>query len=181
MPDNPTVPWLTQPIGADDVAGNLIQRVKLLIGGDGAGVDASGDAVNGLDVDVTRIQGTVTVAFSATQNVAIQGTPNVAIPGTVIIDPIAVAAETTALVAIVGTLVTLAAANVNRRFLSVFNDTQRNLLIRVNGNASANSFKLRLGPQKLWEMERPIRTSVVTGLWEGFVTGDTQGAMVCEG
>jgi len=49
-------------IATDDVAGVHYQKVKLDLGGDGVSVPAPGDAGNGLDVDVTRVQGTVDVA-----------------------------------------------------------------------------------------------------------------------
>tara|TARA_R110000868_G_scaffold148399_7_gene370319 strand:- start:70 stop:1002 length:933 start_codon:yes stop_codon:yes gene_type:complete len=48
-------------IATDDVSSVHFQKVKLDVGGDGVSVPASGDATNGLDVDVTRVQGTVTV------------------------------------------------------------------------------------------------------------------------
>lgn len=49
-------------IATDDVAGVHYQRVKLVDGTlDGTGA-IGGDATNGLDVDVTRVQGSVTVA-----------------------------------------------------------------------------------------------------------------------
>lgn len=56
-----TVPSATT-IATDDIAGVHYQRVKLVDGTlDGTGA-IGGDATNGLDVDVTRVQGTVTVA-----------------------------------------------------------------------------------------------------------------------
>lgn len=181
MSDNPSVPWLLQPIAADDVAGFLHQRIKLSLGGDGVAVDAPGDAANGLDVDVTRVGGVVTITFNGVaQPVSVSGTPNVAIPGVVITDPAAVASEATTLVAIDAATHSIA-ANTNRRLLSIFNDTQRSMLIKVGAGVAANSFKLRLGGQKLWEMERPVRTSQVTFMWEGYTAGDAQGAMVTEG
>lgn len=48
-------------IATDDVTGVHFQKVKLDVGGDGVSVPATGDGTNGLDVDVTRVQGTVTV------------------------------------------------------------------------------------------------------------------------
>jgi hypothetical protein len=60
-------------IATDDVTGVHFQKVKLDVGGDGVSVPASGDATNGLDVDVTRVQGTVAVTgtfYQATQPVS---------------------------------------------------------------------------------------------------------------
>ena len=60
-------------IATDDVSNVHFQKVKLDVGGDGVSVPASGDATNGLDVDVTRVQGTVAVTgtfYQATQPVS---------------------------------------------------------------------------------------------------------------
>ena len=48
-------------IATDEVASAHYQKIKLDVGGDGVSIPATGDATNGLDVDVTRVQGTVTV------------------------------------------------------------------------------------------------------------------------
>jgi hypothetical protein len=48
-------------IATDDVAGIKYQRVKLVDGTEDSTTAIPGDATNGLDVDVTRVQGTVTV------------------------------------------------------------------------------------------------------------------------
>lgn len=53
-------------VATDDVGGVHFQKVKLDVGGDGATVPATGDGTYGLDVDVTRVSGNVTV---------VQGTP----------------------------------------------------------------------------------------------------------
>jgi len=48
-------------IATDDVSGVHFQRVKLVDGTLDSNVGIAGSAANGLDVDVTRVQGTVTV------------------------------------------------------------------------------------------------------------------------
>lgn len=55
-------------IATDDVAGVKYQRVKLVDGTLDSATAIPGDATNGLDVDVTRVQGTVTVAGTVTAN-----------------------------------------------------------------------------------------------------------------
>ena len=55
-----TVPSSTQ-IATDDVAGVHFQRVKLVDGTADSSAGIPGDATNGLDVDVTRVQGVVHV------------------------------------------------------------------------------------------------------------------------
>lgn len=54
-------------IATDDVAGVQFQKVKLDGGGDGLSAPITGDTAQGLDVDVTRVQGTVTVSDTATK------------------------------------------------------------------------------------------------------------------
>jgi hypothetical protein len=49
-------------IATDDVSGVHFQRVKLVDGTLDSNVGIAGDATNGLDVDVTRVQGTVAVS-----------------------------------------------------------------------------------------------------------------------
>lgn len=66
MADNVEItPGTGADIASDDVGGVHFQKVKLDIGGDGASVPATGDAANGLDVDVTRIQDVVHVDDNA--------------------------------------------------------------------------------------------------------------------
>lgn len=66
MTDNLTIPasgtgTATPVVATDDVAGVHYQRVKLVSGTLEATDAIPGDATNGLDVDVTRVTGTVTV------------------------------------------------------------------------------------------------------------------------
>jgi hypothetical protein len=66
-------------LGSDEVTigGVLqhVQRVKLVDGADGGTGLLGGDAANGLDVDVTRVGGTVTVAGVAADGAAASGNP----------------------------------------------------------------------------------------------------------
>lgn len=64
-------------IAADDIGGVLYQRMKLSLGTDGTATDAPGDGTNGLDVDVTRVGGNVTVVQSTAANL------NATVTGTV--------------------------------------------------------------------------------------------------
>lgn len=73
MADNVTIPasgtgTATPVVATDDVAGVHFQKMKLDVGGDGATVPATGDVTNGLDVDVTRVSGTVTISGTVTAN-----------------------------------------------------------------------------------------------------------------
>jgi hypothetical protein len=53
-------------IATDDIAGTKYQRVKLMDGTEDSTAVIPGDAANGLDVDVTRVSGTVTIAGAVT-------------------------------------------------------------------------------------------------------------------
>jgi len=62
-------------IATDEVASAHYQKIKLDVGGDGVSIPATGDATYGLDVDVTRVQGTVAVSGNVTATPT--GTQNV--------------------------------------------------------------------------------------------------------
>ena len=77
-------------VATDDVAGVHFQRVKLVDGTLDSSTAIPGDATNGLDVDVTRVQGSVTVAQATAGNLnatvaAGSGFPGVATDGSAII------------------------------------------------------------------------------------------------
>lgn len=62
-------------VATDDVAGVHYQRVKLVDGAADSTALIGGDATNGLDVDVTRVQGTVAVAGDVAHDAADSGNP----------------------------------------------------------------------------------------------------------
>lgn len=64
----PITPGSGATIWTDDVAGGHKQMVGLADGTDGGTARIGGDATNGLDVDVTRVQGTVAVNPQGTAN-----------------------------------------------------------------------------------------------------------------
>lgn len=70
-------------IATDDVSSVHFQKVKLDVGGDGVSVPASGDATYGLDVDVTRVQGTVTVGDGGSTLSVDDGGGSLTVDGTV--------------------------------------------------------------------------------------------------
>jgi hypothetical protein len=77
-------------VATDDVSGVHFQKMKLDGGGDGLSAPITGDSTNGLDVDVTRVQGSVTVAQTTAGNLnatvaAGSGFPGVATDGSAII------------------------------------------------------------------------------------------------
>lgn len=68
-------------VATDDVGGVHYQVVKADWGGDGASVPATGDGSNGLDVDVTRVQGNVTVVQGTATSLKVDAS-GVAVPVT---------------------------------------------------------------------------------------------------
>ena len=70
-------------IATDEVSGVHFQRVKLVDGTADSNVAIAGDATNGLDVDVTRVQGTVTVADGGTTLSVDDGGGSLTVDGTV--------------------------------------------------------------------------------------------------
>lgn len=69
MADNvPITPGAGATIATDDVGGAHFQRVKLVDGTLDSTAAIPGDATNGLDVDVTRVQGSVTVVQATAAN-----------------------------------------------------------------------------------------------------------------
>ena len=70
-------------IATDDVSGAHYQKFKLDVGGDGVSIAATGDATNGLDVDVTRVQGTVTVGDGGSTLSVDDGGGSLTVDGTV--------------------------------------------------------------------------------------------------
>lgn len=80
MADNVNItPGTGATIATDDVSGAQYQRIKVDGGGDGASSPILGDSTNGLDVDVTRVSGNVTVvqATAANLNATITGSVTV--------------------------------------------------------------------------------------------------------
>jgi hypothetical protein len=64
-------PGTGETIATDDVGGNQFQRIKLTDGTPDSAQYIPGDQANGLDVDVTRVQGSVTVAQTTASNLKV--------------------------------------------------------------------------------------------------------------
>jgi hypothetical protein len=126
----------------DTGAGGHAQVIKLAQSGDGVASLVGADASNGLDVDVTRVQGSVTTA------------------------PDTVASATTTQKASSATSITLAASNASRKGLYIFNDSLYVLYVKLGATASTTSYLCQIGPGGFWEMpNRPVYTGVVDGIW----------------
>lgn len=118
-----------------------VYRQRVRVGGVGLTDLAGCDAANGLDVDVTRVGGTVTTK------------------------EVRPATSSVASVAASATNVTLQAANANRLGLVVFNDSLVSLFVKLGATASATSFTHKVGPGGMYEV--PFGwTGIVDGIWE---------------
>ena len=92
MADNVTLPLkgqgdATARTATEDITGTQFQKVKLIDGtaGSTTALPLSGDLTNGIDVDVTRVSGTVAVSgtfWQTTQPVSIATMPSTPVTGT---------------------------------------------------------------------------------------------------
>ena len=92
MADNVTLPLkgqgdVTARTATEDITGTHFQKVKLIDGtaGSTTALPLSGDLTNGLDVDVTRVSGSVAVTgtfWQATQPVSLATAPSTPVTGT---------------------------------------------------------------------------------------------------
>lgn len=137
------------PIATDDVSGVHFQKVKLDGGGDGVSAPITGDTGNGLDVDVTRVQGTVNVAFTR--------------PSLGTVTTVAASASS----------VTLKALNGSRLGLLVYNDSTANLYLKLGATASTTSFTVKVAAAAVYELPAPVYTGVVDGVWDS-ATGNAR-------
>jgi hypothetical protein len=135
------------PVATQLSGGDHWQQMKVAVGS--PPVEVTGDAANGLDVDVTRVSGTVTV------------------------DESTVSTATVSNVNVSTSAVTLKASNGSRKGLIIYNDSTQALRVKYGSGAAAASFTVKLAAQGYWEMPRKIYTGIVTGIWEG---ADASGA-----
>lgn len=121
-----------------NASGEKMEAVVLGIDGSDSVVGA--DAANGVDVDVTRVQGTVT-----TQDVV---------------------AGTATLTNISGNTAsaTLLAANANRRGVVVHNDSTATLFLKYGLSASSTSYTYKIPPDATWEMPPIVYTGLIAGI-----------------
>ena len=61
--------------------------------------------------------------------------------------------------------VTLAAADGNRQFLAVFNDSSADLFVKYGATASSTSFTVKVAAGGYWEMPEPTFRGRVDGIW----------------
>jgi hypothetical protein len=123
---NPTTPLVGSPVLLFN--GTTWDRVR-------------GDITNGIDVDVTRVTGTVDVrdtrpATSTLTNVA-ASTVNV----------------------------TLLASNANARIRTIYNDGTQDLYVKFGATASTTSFTVKIPSDGFYELPQPVYSGIVDGIW----------------
>ncbi len=113
----------------------------VVIGIDGSDSVVTADAVNGLDVDVTRVSGTVTTQ--------------------------AVVAGTATLANVSGsaTSVTLIASNGSRKGAVIHNDSTAILYLKYGTTASTTSYTYKVPADGTFEMPAVVYTGTITGIW----------------
>lgn len=176
------------PVDYDTGAGTFQQAtVGVVVPGAGGAVNVTGDAANGLDVDVTRVSGSVAVTgtfWQATQPVSgtfWQATQPVSGPltdaqlratavpvsfsgQTVTAVPAGNASSSVTQVASSATNVTLKASNASRKGLSIQNDSTQTLFVKLGATASATSYTVKVTAGSYYEV--PFNyTGIVDGIW----------------
>jgi hypothetical protein len=72
------------------------------------------------------------------------------------------------------TNVNLLVDNPNRKFITVYNNCDKNLYLKLGATASLTSFTVLMVPSGYYELPLPIYTGVIDGIWDdnptGFVT-----------
>jgi len=56
---------------------------------------------------------------------------------------------------------------INRVALTIYNDSDNALFIKLGADASASSFTLKLPTLSYWECPYPVYDGLVTGFWDG--------------
>jgi len=168
---------------------------------------ARGDTTNGLDVDVTRVSGTVTVNQAQVAGTATDvnsgnksaGTQRVVIAtdqpqltnalkvdgsavtqpvsGTVTVTPAKGSSCTPTQVACSTTNATLKASNASRKGLVIYNDAAVALYVKFGATASSTSFTVKLPAATVYEISGP---EIYTGIVDGILASGTGNAYVSE-
>jgi hypothetical protein len=74
--------------------------------------------------------------------------------------------STVTAVASSATVVTLQAANANRKGLLIFNDSTKNMRIKLGTGASASNYSVLMTAKAYFEVPYPAYTGDITGIWE---------------
>lgn len=155
------IPVATKDLGPGGNGGPHAQKI-ILLGPNGETL--IGDALNGFQVDVKRVQGTVAVSGPATDT-QLRATPLPVVQRGVATCVTSNVPATTAAVALVSSFA-------NRRTLSIWNEGTGTLIIKYGSAPTSTSLKCKILPQGYWEMPAGEYTGDVYGFW----TNDPLGA-----
>jgi hypothetical protein len=129
------------------VTAQQVQRIALALRtADGTAIDLPGDLTFGLDVDITRIAGTVTTKEARA------------------------ATATTTSVNDTASNVTLLASNANRLGATVYNDSTVALYLKLGGTASLTSFTVKMAAGGYFEVPFGY-TGIIDGIWSSDASG----------
>jgi hypothetical protein len=143
MANNVTLPGTGETIATEDVSGVEYQKVKLVDGTAASTTGIPGDATNGLDVDVTRVQGTVTTSSAR----ATTGTQTI------------VASTVT-------TNTTLLAADSTRLAVTIFNESTSTLFVLYGaGTESATVYSVQVPAGGYLEVPCIFAALRISGHW----------------
>ncbi len=116
------------------------------------------------------VVGTGTAGSPATGVVTVQGITN----GTAIPTSTTKSATGTATsVAAAGTAQTLAALNASRLGISIYNESQQNLYVKLGSAATVSSYTVRLRGDAYYEVPYGY-TGIITGIWDGTPAGSAR-------
>lgn len=140
-----------------------VQHMKLR--GAGANEQIEGTAANGLEVDVTRVQGTVAVSHGGLTDTQLRATPL----------PVEQADRVSAITVTsfpAGTgSVSLLSSLSTRRLCAIYNNGTTAMRVKRGTGASLTSWSFKILPGGYWEMPRPIYTGAITAVWEAAAGG----------
>ena len=129
------------------VAAQQVQRVGLALRtADGVAIDLPGDVANGIDVDVTRVTGTVTTATAR--------------PATSVVTSVNDTASST----------TLLASNAARLGATIYNDSTVDLYLKLGTTASLISFTVKMVAGSYFECPFGY-TGIIDGIWASDASG----------
>lgn len=186
-------------IATDDIGGVKYQRVKLIHGADGVN-DGDVSTANGFPIQVLSIvPGTAATNLGKAEDAAHASTDVGVMSLGVRTDapanrsgtdgdyepvqltkgrlwtnvPIADAAALTN-VADAASNTTILSSNTARRGASFFNDSDQILYLKLGATASSTSFTVRMAPYDYYELQQPVYTGIIDGIWAANSTGSVR-------
>ena len=133
-------------VATDQVGTAHYQLFKLVDGAADSSARIGGDATNGLDVDVTRVTGTVTTKETRAATSAVTSVNDTA------------------------SSTTLLASNANRLGATIHNDSTVALYLKLGATASLTSFTVKMAADSYYEVPFGY-TGIIDGIWASNASG----------